>query len=79
MPRKYEPLWLKILAATGERPVVVRCSAMYQYTLIQAVKKEKARYNADRKSVDAMTLGRLTITRYPDAVHFSLDYDGADL
>lgn len=74
--RKYEKIWLLIAANTSGKPVRVRCVKEFQRTLIQAVKKEKARVNAPRKKVDAVFHGKLVIEQHDDCVLFSLSYNG---
>lgn len=75
-PRMYQPLWEHIVKNTSDKPVKVKCPVGNQIRVIKAVVKEKAAANALRKSVDAVSYGKLIIKREGDWIYFSLAYNG---
>lgn len=59
--RKYQPIWEAIKKAPEGESVVVTCHNPER--VIQAVKKEKARDNIQRKSVGVLTFGKLEVVQ----------------
>lgn len=56
MSRRYASIWAELKA---KKRVVIRCRAVKVRTLVQAVKKEKARDNAPRVSLDLPSFGKM--------------------
>lgn len=82
--RQYEKLWLEI--AKADHSVQISCHTNYAATVIQAVRKEKARFNVMRKQLGIPRYGILTVNKCPHPkdprkvqITFSLAYNGDKL
>lgn len=56
MARRYSTIWAEL---KSKKKVIVKCRAEKVRTLVQAVKKEKARENAPKTALDLPSFGLL--------------------
>jgi hypothetical protein len=61
MARRYSSIWSAI---KKHRKVLIRCRPEKMTTLVQGVKKEKAREVAPRRALDLDAYGKLEIVRH---------------